>query len=219
MVKNVISTKFNFKEDYKYPFFLVSLVFFLFVPSLAGEAYGDIITHILYILLILSSLSLVSAESKITRLVVYIVGIVGMSLVVIDNFVYTLINGLKAAFMILLFIYFILLLAELLSQIFKAKSITLNIVLGAFTGYVLIGVIGHFIFRLIFLLDPSSFVLPSGHPQELIYFTFITLTTIGYGDISPISDAARNFSIIMGLIGQFYNTVIIAIIIGKFLQK
>jgi hypothetical protein len=45
------------------------------------------------------------------------------------------------------------------------------------------------------------------------------LTTIGYGDISPISEPARNFAIILGLVGQFYNSIIIAIIIGKFLQK
>jgi hypothetical protein len=107
----------------------------------------------------------------------------------------------------------------LVSQIFKSKIITLNVVLGAFTGYIMIGIIGYFIFRLIFILDPSSFSLTLDSTQELIYFTFITLTTIGYGDISPLSESARNFAIILGLVGQFYNTVIIAIIIGKFLQK
>ena len=102
---------------------------------------------------------------------------------------------------------------------FKSKLITLNVVLGAFTGYIMIGIIGYFVFRIIFLLNPESFAIPADAAKELIYFTFITLTTIGYGDISPISDGARNFAIILGLIGQFYNTVIIAIIIGKFLQK
>ena len=121
--------------------------------------------------------------------------------------------------MLLFFIYFIALFSELIGQIFKSKLITLNVVLGAFTGYIMIGIIGYFIFRIIFLLNPESFAINENSGRELIYFTFITLTTIGYGDISPITEVARNFAIILGLVGQFYNTVIIAIIIGKFLQK
>jgi hypothetical protein len=74
-------------------------------------------------------------------------------------------------------------------------------------------------FRLIYMFNPSSFNITSSSSQDLLYFTFITLTTIGYGDISPLSDVARNLAVILGLIGQFYNTIIIAIIIGKFLQK
>ena len=121
--------------------------------------------------------------------------------------------------MLIMFIYFILLTSELIQQIFKSKVITLNVVLGAFTGYIMIGIIGYFIFRIIFILEHESFAIPIESSKDLIYFSFITLTTIGYGDISPITDSARNFAILLGLVGQFYNTVIIAIIIGKFLQK
>jgi hypothetical protein len=121
--------------------------------------------------------------------------------------------------MIVSFIYFILIFLELIRQIFNSKQITLNVVLGAFTGYIMIGIIGYYVFRIIFVLDPSSFAIPTHLFQELFYYTFITLTTIGYGDIAPLSEAARNFAILLGLVGQFYNTVLIAIIIGKFLQK
>ena len=219
MKKKVISNTFNFKEDYKYPFFLISLVLFLFLPSLVQKSIADLLSKILYFILIISSLSLVRSESKLTRLIVYCVGIAGIVLEVINKFVYQLNPTIQAVFMMLIFMYFIVIFTELLSQIFNSKTITINVVLGAFTGYILIGIIGHFIFRLIFLLDPSSFAITSNPTKELIYYTFITLTTIGYGDISPYSEAARNFAIILGLIGQFYNTVIIAIIIGKFLQR
>jgi hypothetical protein len=174
---------------------------------------------ILFIGFIISSLFLISAKSKIIRLFTMAVGILGVSAEIVHFLIQPLSSTFQVVFMFLLFVYFIVLFAELINQIFKSKLITLNVVLGAFTGYIMIGIIGYFVFRIIFLLNPESFAIPADAAKELIYFTFITLTTIGYGDISPISDAARNFAIILGLIGQFYNTVIIAIIIGKFLQK
>jgi len=219
MIKKIISMKFDFKEDYKYPFFLISLVCFLFVPSLVGSTHTQTIGNILYIVLIISSLALISAESKITRIIVYFVGISSIILELVNKFIFTFGSTIQVIFVVIIFAYFIALFTELLSQIFKSKTITLNLIMGAFTGYILIGIIGHFIFRLIFFLDPSSFAISSESHNELIYYTFITLTTIGYGDISPLSEAARNFAMLLGLIGQFYNSVIIAIIIGKFLQK
>jgi hypothetical protein len=82
----------------------------------------------------------------------------------------------------------------------------------------MLGIISFFIFKVIHLLDPESFALAGDVSSELMYYSFITLTTIGYGDISPISEPARNFAVIVGLTGQFYIGIIMAFIIGKFLQ-
>lgn len=209
----------NVQDDFKYPFFLLALGAFLFVPSVIGQSHSEIIGDILFVIFIISSLLLVSAESKIVKLFTLAIGILGISAEIVHYFIRPLNDTFQIVFMIILFIYFITLFSELIHQIFKSKLITLNVVLGAFTGYIMIGIIGFFIFRMIFLLNPESFAIPENSAKDLIYFTFITLTTIGYGDISPITDSARHFAIILGLVGQFYNTVIIAIIIGKFLQK
>lgn len=219
MARNIISLKFSFKEDYKYPFFLFSLLSLLFIPSFFGLNYEDILTNVLFIILIISSLTLISSNSKIIRFLTWSVGITGIASQIFHLLVLPLGNLFQVIFIVLLFIYFILIFGELIGQIFQSGSITLNVVLGAFTGYVLIGIIGYFVFRIIFLLDPSAFSIEAYSQQELIYFSFITLTTIGYGDIAPLSEPARNFAIILGLTGQFYNSIIIAIIIGKFLQK
>ena len=209
----------SFKEDYRFPLFLISMTAFLFVPSFFGDKYQNLATNVLFILFIISSLTLIHSESKMLRTFTYFVGIVGIAAEIIHNLIRELSDIWQVVFVIIIFIYFITLIGELLRQVFDTDKITLNVVLGAFTGYIMIGIIGYFVFRLIFILDPSSFAIPAYSSQDLIYFTFITLTTIGFGDISPISDAARNFAIILGLVGQFYNTIIIAIIIGKFLQK
>ena len=219
MLSKIISERLNIRKDFKYPLFLIALAAFLFLPSLVRENYAEIVGDILFVTFIISTLFLISAESRIIRLYTLAIGIIGTGAQIVDYFIRPLSDNFQITFMLLFFVYFITLFSELISQIFKAKLITLNVVLGAFTGYILIGIIGYFVFRIIFLLNPESFAIPEGSGRDLIYFTFITLTTIGYGDISPITEAARNFAIILGLVGQFYNTVIIAIIIGKFLQR
>jgi hypothetical protein len=219
MLDKIISPKLNVKEDFKYPLFLTALLGFLFLPSLVRQSISDFLGDILFVLFIMSSLFLISADSKIIKAFTLAIGIIGIGAEIIHYFFRPLSENFQILFMLLFFIYFIALFSELIGQIFRSELISLNVVLGAFTGYIMIGIIGYFIFRIIFLLNPESFAINENSGRELIYFTFITLTTIGYGDISPISEAARNLAIILGLVGQFYNTVIIANIIGKFLQK
>lgn len=219
MLGKIIITKLKVREDFKYPLFLTTLATFLFLPSLVGQTHSQIVGDILFVLFIMSSLLLISADSKMVKIFTLAIGILGVGAEIMHYFIRPLSDNYQVIFMLIMFIYFIALTSELINQIFKAKLITLNVVMGAFSGYIMIGIIGYFVFRIIFLLNPASFALPIDSSRELIYFTFITLTTIGYGDISPMTDAARNFAIILGLVGQFYNTVIIAIIIGKFLQK
>ncbi len=52
-----------------------------------------------------------------------------------------------------------------------------------------------------------------------MYFSYITLTTIGYGDILPITILARKASILIGLVGQMYLVVITAIVVGKYIKQ
>jgi hypothetical protein len=92
------------------------------------------------------------------------------------------------------------------------------VVLGAFTGYIMIGIIGFFIIMTIYIFNPESYKLTEIPMNDLLYYSFITLSTIGYGDISPLSLPAKNIAVIIGIVGQFYNAIIMATIIGKFLQ-
>jgi hypothetical protein len=73
---------------------------------------------------------------------------------------------------------------------------------------------------------PNSFALPSGAPAsgvgldlvsiqaDLMYFSLITMTTIGYGDITPISPPARILSALQGVVAQLYVAIIIARMVG-----
>jgi uncharacterized membrane protein len=72
--------------------------------------------------------------------------------------------------------------------------------------------------------DPSSFDLPiaavARAPQllqgDMLYFSLITLATVGYGDILPVSETARTLAVLEAVVGQFYVAVIVAVFVGMF---
>jgi voltage-gated potassium channel Kch len=114
-----------------------------------------------------------------------------------------------------LFVAFVL--ALLLNYALRAPRVTQNTVLAAVCAYVLIGVVWGFAFLLVYEFNPSAFTLDpaDGAPEvQLRYFSMVTLTTIGYGDIMPKSALARAMSAMEGLVGQIYLTAIVARLVG-----
>ena len=92
-------------------------------------------------------------------------------------------------------------------------------------GYICIGLVGFFICMAVELLEPGSFsglptidLNPESNRDGLVYYSFITLLTIGYGDISPVTQLARNASILIGLMGQFYLVIVTAVVIEKYIR-
>ena len=69
---------------------------------------------------------------------------------------------------------------------------------------------------------PDSFTniqTEAGHLSDYLYFGFITLSTVGYGDITPTAPLARSLTIFVALGGQLYLVIVMAMIIGKFLNS
>ena len=121
----------------------------------------------------------------------------------------------------LLFSFFVVMISyEVFKEIITSKKIDMHIIVGAFCGFMLIGIIASLVFYFLHLDNPESFsnVAPKfGAVEDLFYFSFITILTIGYGDIAPITDEARSLALFFGLIGQFYLVVIMAVLVGKFI--
>jgi len=112
---------------------------------------------------------------------------------------------------------------EVMRQITFTKEVRLNVVIGSFCGYLLLSMIATFSFILVGLVLPSAFhglgeSLPAKYNQ-LSYFSFITLTSIGFGDIYPIHDSSRLTVAFFGMLGQFYMVAVVGIIISKFTSK
>src|SRR4051794_14358912 len=108
----------------------------------------------------------------------------------------------------------------IVKSLFSAPTLTFDSILGAVCGYLFLGLAWAVLYALIEGFRPGSFqispkLVTGGEPARplphvLTYFSFVTLTTVGYGDISPVSPAARTLSWVEAITGQFYLAVIVA---------
>lgn len=113
---------------------------------------------------------------------------------------------------------------ELMRQIIKKSEVTESVIIGSLSGFLLIIIVCSFSFLLIGYLVPHSFNSVKGETipdryHQIVYFSSITLSTIGYGDISPANDQTRLLAAFWGIIGQFYMVAVVGIIISKFTSK
>ena len=113
--------------------------------------------------------------------------------------------------------YMLFILWLIINQIFAEGIITLNKIFGGVTSYILIGHLWSSIYHTLYLINPNSFqyagntIETTGEAlKQLSYFSFVTLTTIGYGDILAISSEARVLVMLEGLIGQLFPAIFIA---------
>ncbi len=119
---------------------------------------------------------------------------------------------------IMVLIFFLMIFRNLIRHIFYTDRIGLNEVFASVAGYLILGIIVSPFFFLIEQTLPNAFTLPhDAEFYDFIYFSYITLTTIGFGDISPVHHIAKSFTIVAGIFGQLYLTILVAIIIGKYL--
>jgi hypothetical protein len=115
----------------------------------------------------------------------------------------------------------------ILRDIHEAKAVTADSLCGAFAGYLLVGVIFFHLFCIVEIVWPGSFgpdVLreltdPDQRRSALNYFSLVTLTTLGYGDIVPVSRTARMVACLEAVVGQFYIAVVLAELIGLRLSQ
>lgn len=112
---------------------------------------------------------------------------------------------------------FVLLLAVIVTvQVFRRGNVTHHRVQGAICVYLLAGLAWAYSFDLLLVLDHSAFRVAgvydavSARRGMLRYFSFATLTTLGDGDIRPVSPIARSMAILEALFGQLYPAVMIA---------
>jgi voltage-gated potassium channel len=103
---------------------------------------------------------------------------------------------------------------------FRAKIINRNVIHGAIVVYLLIGFIWSFIYSLIECLLPGSFTHIGGHlifgHRPFVYFSFVTLTTLGYGDITPKVPLAQSLAILEAVIGQIYLIIQVSWLVGLY---
>ena len=107
-------------------------------------------------------------------------------------------------------------------DIFTAPNVTLDTVRGGISVYMLIGFVWALLYGIVNTLDANAFsqpLLQQDSYLRTIHFSFTTLTTLGYGDIVPLSEVAQVLTNLEAIVGQMYSSVLIAILIGSYLAQ
>lgn len=198
----------------------MGLLLFFILPEIIEKIFFIKVRFPLIISILIFSSILIIHTSKKRRILTYSMVIVFMVFIVIWGFLEDTINMQIVSYS-LLFVYFSYISYYLYLDIMSSKKVTSSIVFGAFAGYFLIGVLFFFIFFLLNVNYPDTLNIDMSKNESdhhVLYFSFITLTTIGYGDYAPTSTLGQKFAILEGLIGQFYIAAVMATIVGKFLN-
>ena len=132
---------------------------------------------------------------------------------------YPVAAGLRALF-------FGFLIVVILSDIFRRRAITYDAVMGASCALILLGLAFSSVYILLEWQVPGSFLIPelpesvkqvygpSSTDFSLVYFSFVAMTTIGFGDIVPLAPPVRSLAVLEGLLAQLYLATVIARLVG-----
>jgi len=209
----------NFLKKYNYQLILLSLVSLVLTPLVAEifSINSGVVGLVNYTLVIFACL--ISTEKRIPKFLIIILGIGTLLLVWREYFVgmETIISVFR---MYALLVMFSTLLYILIKKIINAEIIDLKVIFGAIAGYFLLGFIGGILFEIMNYYQPGKIMYTQHYSGfDFYYFSFISLVTVGYGDIVPVSPAAKSLTIILSLVGQFYLTIGIALFVGKHLYQ
>jgi voltage-gated potassium channel len=128
---------------------------------------------------------------------------------------------------IFIFLFFILIVLGLITQIARTKRVTARVIIESINGYLLLGFVFALIAIVIANIHPEAFSIPAMDPglggaehsqSDLIYYAFVTYTTLGYGDLLPLAPYSKSIAVLTAVCGQIYLTVLVAMLVGKFLS-
>lgn len=208
-------------EPYKFKLFLAStILIILTLPIPVDSIWNHIINSIVLSLNIFAGIILFDYSKRIfDRIILWI----GYAIIPLQFFELFFPNLLLDSFLAILYIIFLTFVSlKLYKQIYMIKKVNEEMISAVFCGFILLGILSTFVFVILESLNPASF---NGVSESLslfdnyLYFSFITLLTIGYGDMVPITAQAKTVVIVLGLIGNFYTVMVMGVVIGKFLSQ
>jgi drug/metabolite transporter (DMT)-like permease len=147
---------------------------------------------------------------------------------IISVIVMALINCCEASqlragiILVIYFLYFVLISVKVYTKIFKTDRVSADMLSILICGFILLCLTNAIIFITIEINFPHSYshIVNDHHRfDDLVYFSFTTVLTIGYGDILPLTLLARRSVMLAGLTGHLYTVLVTGIIIGKYLQN
>lgn len=202
--------------------FLSLISFVLFVPIVQDISTSRIITSVVLTVICLSE---IYSDVKIPFLFYVQLLIGGMSVVCIwCLFVFSNTRSLLLLEYLFLSVFFMVAAFATIYKVSKCVQLNIDTIINTIDGYLYLGLFGAAMASYLDLICGPAFKFSiideqAHYLENFLYYSFVTLTTIGYGDITPIVNTSKSLTIFLGVSGQLYLTIIMGIIIGKFVSK
>ena len=220
-MKHLIKSYFEWHFKDRYYYLLISVVLFLiFPPFTIAFWFGSLLIYLLLTFVVISCILILFDHSKYFT---YGIWLLIISLVITwftlnpawgKNLIAESIRGL------LLFLLFAATAIKVVRSIFRLKKINAKVLAASVGAYLLLGLAGAMLFGLVNLFYPNSFNydFKYGSGYDMMYYSFVTLSTLGYGDITPQTTQGQAAAIMVSVTGQLYLAILMAMLVGKFLK-
>ena len=198
---------------------LIALI--LVVVSFSPERYQDSLNKILITAIYFVAVYALANRRLILLPIAFTLTIVQWVSKFLNNDILTMIMG------VLNMIFFTYVVIRLITQFVAAKKVSSVVILGSINGYLLMGLMLSLFAMIISGIYAQSYYSSAidgyldlhTNLHTFLYYTFITMATVGYGDIVPITAAARALAVLVAVAGQLYIAVVIAFLVGKFVGQ
>lgn len=213
-IKGIINVIMNAR--FSYLFFTIILLF-LFRPFIASATAVALITNIFLWLIIISCVWAVH-EKKRHRWFAIAMSVVAILADILDFFMKNAVTSWLSIITIVLFLGYAV--VSILFYLIRQEEVTADMMMAGASEYILIGILWACFYILIEAAYPGSFNLNfAGVKMDrlgFLYFSFVTLTTTGYGDVLPVSIQARSLAILEMLTGQLFIAMTVARLVSLY---
>jgi hypothetical protein len=200
------------------------LIAVLFYPLLS--VYRRLILDIIFTAIILSGTFSLEFRKR-TRNILIASGTVTIFFIWLSYFIIN--DWVKITMFLSFFCFNMFITVFMIRHIARSKNVTLDILISSINGYLFIGVLGALLLAMEEILRKIGFHLDAGGINfagsgaqgfhDYLYFSFVTMTTLGYGDITPVSSLAKSVTILIVVMGHLYLTMLVAMLVAKFLRR
>lgn len=208
-------------QNRRFVLLVIALAIYLVIsPFLVDTPMLAYVVGLFFTLVMISSLYIMEHEKHflVTSIVLLVLALSGNWVLVSDL---TRNPYFQFGVYVISSIFFFVITYFIVRYVMHHKTVTFNSLCGAVCGYLMIGLTWSYIYRAVYVFSHASFhgvgleaLSPDSLEQHFSYFSFVTLTTLGYGDISPVSNTAKMFAWVEAVIGQIYLTMWIARLVG-----
>lgn len=190
-------------------------------PLLDAIRFGARILDVLFVLALLSAIRDITDDARSHRWVLG-VGAVAIASRIASLFVQPPPVWVSVIALGSTIALFLITIWSISRHVFRERSVTVDTIRGAVCVYLLLGFVWTMGYVVIFAYQPSAFPAldPTGESASIFaslqYFSFVTLTTLGYGDITPTGLIARQVALAEAIVGQLFIAVAIAWLVGMY---